>query len=600
MAPEQARGRERTNREGGSTDRAGSDITPATDVYALGAILYECLTGRPPFKAATAADTLLQVIGEEPVPPCRLQPKTPRDLEAIALKCLRKAPRHRYATAVDLADDLHRFRNGETIRALPVGRVERSVKWVRRNLVLAGALAAGALSLVAGTLVSTWFAVEAWEQSRKERDARERLDVARHALQMGQLLLSLEHDDLVAGKQILEDVPRQFQDTWEYRHLAALYRRLIALNRDGSHMATGGNGQVGEVRVRGDRMVQELTTLAGHKLTHRGVAVAVCSDGRHIVSGTRSGLFELVDVSGEVKLWDVVNGKELRVFGGHKSAATCFAVSKDDQWVAAGFSDGNVKVWETATGKELLTFRAHPGVVWGVAFSPDGKKVISAEEGKLPLEPGFGGANSVYHGAVKVSDVATGKELLSLKCDARDKLLGLAVSPDGKRIVTAATSRSGEGPGEIKVWDASSGRELLDLPGHAGAGFGVVFSDDGKWIVSGDRSPGMFNFPKLGKRLGGGRLTVWDAATGLLLLSCKGHVGCIASVAVSRDGKRIVSGGGFFGRPGEIKLWDALTGQEVLSLKGHSNIVTSVAFTPDGRRIISGSADGTVKVWDAP
>src|SRR5262249_32560842 len=158
MAPEQARGH-------------ASAVGPAADIYALGVVLYEMLTGRPPFEGQTATETLQKVIGEEPAAPSRLNAKVPRDLDTICLKCLQKSPVRRYASAQDLADELRRFLDGKPVLARPVGLLERAGKWARRRP--AAALLLAALLVMVGAVTGTGFWLRLQEENRQAAKAQQ-------------------------------------------------------------------------------------------------------------------------------------------------------------------------------------------------------------------------------------------------------------------------------------------------------------------------------------------------------------------------------------------------------------------------------------------
>jgi serine/threonine protein kinase len=198
------------------------EVSPAADVYALGALLYELLTGRPPFKAATMAETLLQVLSEEPVSPGRLQPKLPHDLETVCLKCLHKESHKRYPSAVALGEDLQRFQAGEPIQARPVGNTERAWRWCRRNPALAGSLAAVVLMLLLGTAVSLYFAVMAEGSARTARAAlQEKADALRRAEAKEDVLRELVK--IIRRRPELASLPREallaeFQKTYLIAH----------------------------------------------------------------------------------------------------------------------------------------------------------------------------------------------------------------------------------------------------------------------------------------------------------------------------------------------------------------------------------------------
>jgi WD40 repeat protein/serine/threonine protein kinase len=510
-------------------------IDHRTDIYSLGATLYELLTLEPAFTGADRQELLRQIAFEEPQPPRRLNRALPAELETIVLKALEKNPDQRYATAQELADDLKHWLAGEPIRAQPVSRLEKLWRWCWRNpaLTAAGVLAVVALVALVALAIGSTLTIQLLQEQERTRSALREADAQR---------ARAEHQEKFARHYLYGAQMNLAQRAWESNHASLL---LDFLERHRPRQAADPDLRGFEWYYLWRLSHAELFTLPGH--TDRVYSVAFSPDGRRLASGSRDAT---------VKVWDTRTERELLTIDkGLQGGVRSVHFSPDGRRLASANSDHTVRVWEVLTGQQLLPpFRGHTRGVISVHFSPDGRRLASASSDHT----------------VRVWDALTGQELLKLEGHT-GSVNGVAYSPDGKRLASASDDLS------VKVWDSTNGQELFTLKGHASYVRAVTFSPDGKWVASAS-----------------GDIKVWDVATGQELRTLKREGREVWSLGISPDGRQLAAGD----QHGVVTLWDAATGQRLRAIQGHTGPVYSVAFSPDGQRLASGSVDKTVKVWD--
>jgi WD40 repeat protein len=548
--------------------RAEKVLTTGVDVYSLGAILYELLTGSPPFRAETPLQTLLQVLDQEPEAPRSLNPQANRDLETICLKCLDKDPARRYPSAAELAADLQRFLAGEPILARPVGVVERSVKWVKRRPLVAALLAGMILLTLAGMGGIAWalgIALEERNHARTEKDeavqAREAAEVQRERAEK-QEQETREQRDRADNERA--EAARQLERARGNLMTTQLIRVSGIYERD-PHQALQllHDCNTCPIDVRGlpwrfyERQCKSWERASFARNAGGVVAMAFSPDGKTLVTGGGK--------DGAVHLWDPATGELRATLRGHGEKVFLGAFSPDGKTIASADFIQGVRLWDAATFQSRGAFKVSGHAPVFVAFSSDGKTLAasSAIEDEKKI---------IVASEVKRWNVADGKELPSFK-GAPVMITCLSFSPDGKLLALGLIDRT------IKLLDPSSGEERAILKGnkhHVGT---LAFSPDGKTLASG----------------GGGEVKLWDLATGRVRATMATTSTMLGSLAFSPDGKTLACADALFSL---VKTWDPGTGQELVTF-GNESPVFTVAFHPDGTTLASGG-DAGVTLWKLP
>ena len=567
MAPEQAAGNSRA-------------IATTADIYSLGAILYELLTGQPPFAAATPMATMRAVVEQEPRRPSSINRTVNRDLETICLKCLEKDPARRYTSARALAEDLERWLRHEPILARPTQPWEYAAKWATRHPARA---ALAGLALVAPALIIAVLLVMGAKLTR-ERDLTQQnlyaVDVAlaSHALDewnLDQAWRSLDAHRPPASTlnpQPATDL-RGFEWRWLWQRAQGESRKTfddahrswvntIVWSPDGRFVASAsadGTTQIWDaVQERWLRTLQEPDnpnsrrpyTNKDYELERRfDVSASFTSDSRSVLTSTHQ----------QLSLWEVETGHRLwKLETNGFKGAVCSPTDPNLALAPPHPESGLTGLLDL----EQRSFRRvfTNGRTSAVCFTPDGGQFARGD---------------VAAKRIFIARLPDGATVTSLDTSFEPSFYAqiMAFTPDGRTLAVRNLFKP-----EVELFDVSTGQRAGQLTGATGRGHSLAISPDGQWLAA-----------------GGGDQTIhlWDLPARREVRQLHGHRAAVYALAFSPDGQRLVSGG----YDGTVRFWDVAPPEPPVAI---TNVFGTFAFSPDGRWLVTQSTNGLARLWELP
>jgi serine/threonine protein kinase/WD40 repeat protein len=559
MAPEQVRAKK------------NEKLSWPVDVYGLGAILYEMLTGQRPFQSEHPVEVMNQVLNQNPVPPRRIDSKIPRDLETICLKCLEKRADQRYPSATELAADLERFLTNKPIEARPIGALSQSWRWCRRNPVVAGLLFATLMTFAVSLFVVTVLLSIAEEQraltDSAAKKAREQQILA------SQKATEAEAERLNAEKQT-EEVSKQAK-----RHQRELYAsRMLQVQSALDHgnlrrareiLQTYEPFSYGAADFRSFEWhylhTQSYERSIGFDIAQGCRSIAISPKGDSILAASLNG-GALFDLRNHHRLRDFASEDfhQMHEFRHSLRYVRWVAYSPDAKFVATSSPARPLQVWEASTGKLRFSVEREEHEPGPIAFSPDGRWIAL---GICNYD------NITAPGKVRFFEVTTGKQTAQLD-DFDSGVVDMAFSPDGSRFATV-TRR-----GMLCVWNWSVA--------HAERRVGTfAFASALAWSPrDSEIAVGHLN----------GTITCYDPRKLRETRRVSAHFDTVETLAFSGDGEFLASGG----RDTLLRIWDGRSMELFRSCRGHEQPVRSVAFDPVRNLLFSSSLDGSVRGWQYP